>query len=145
MSAVVVGGTFNVFHKGHMKLIDDAIDIAAFKECALIVGITSESFARSTRRVPVRPYEERLHDVREYVEMSDLRPYFGPVYYLRIYKADDMPHMADDDILVVSEETAPNAFHVLADKGCGCAVHVVDMVRDSSGEEIHSTRILGGI
>lgn len=144
MSQVVVGGTFNVFHKGHAALLDSAILIASFKECALVIGITTDDFARSTRKVPVRPYKERLRDVEEYVESSDLRRYFGPVGYLLIKSADSMPEMGKDDVLVVSEETAMNAYLVLDSKGYDCEVHVVDMVKDKDGEEIHSTRILEG-
>ena len=142
MSMVVLGGTFNVFHKGHQRMLDDAITLAALKEASLTVGITSDTFAKSSRNVPVRPWEERLHDIEEYIDRDDLRPYFGPVFYLRIDSADQMPEMKDDDVLVVSEETAVDAFRILVDKGYGCAVHVVDMVKDSNGEEIHSTKIL---
>lgn len=142
MSQVVLGGTFNVFHKGHQRLLDNAITLAAFRECALVIGVTSDAFAGSTRCAPVRPYSERLNDIREYVEHDDLRPYFGPVAYLRVDSADQMPEMGDDDVLVVSEETAPNAFRVISDRKYGCAVHVVDMVKDRDGKEIHSTDIL---
>lgn len=144
MSKVVLGGTFNVFHKGHQKLLDDAISLAAFREAVLYIGVTTDTFATRSRNVPVRPYKERLKDIEEYVEQNDLRPYFGPVCYQPMNSADQMPRMEDDDILVVSEETAPNAYRVLADRGYGCAVHVIDMVKDSKGEEIHSTRILEG-
>ena len=144
MSQVVVGGTFNVFHKGHMKLLDAAITAAALKESVLVVGITSDTFAQASRNVSVRPYNERLQDVREYVESDDLRPHFGPTAYLRIDSADQMPVMKDDDVLVVSEETCMNAYQVLADKEYGCQVYVVDMVKDKNGEEIHSTKIIEG-
>lgn len=141
---VVLGGTFNVFHRGHAKLLDDAMTAASFRESSLVIGITSDSFAQSSRNVPVRPYSERLRDVREYVESSDLRPYFGPVVYETVGSKDDMPAMRENDVLVVSEETAPNAYRVLAQKDYDCTVHVIDMVHDSEGRELHSTRILEG-
>lgn len=139
---VVVGGTFNIFHAGHRRLLDEAIAVAAFKRCSLVIGITTDEFARSTRSVKVRPYEERMHDVQRYVEDDDLRPHFGPTYYLRIESADDMPEMGEKDTLVVSEETAGNAYRILAEKDYGCEVRVVDMVCDENGNEIHSTNIL---
>ena len=142
MSQVVVGGTFNVFHKGHAKLLDLAIINASFREAALVVGITTDELAQSSRSVPVRPYKARLNDVERYVECSDLRPRFGPVLYTTIRSYDDMPVMTEGDVLVVSEETEERARRILADNLYICTVKVVPMVRDKNGEEIHSTKIL---
>ena len=142
MSQVVVGGTFNVFHKGHTKLLDTAIITAAFKEAALLVGITTDELAQSSRSVPVRPYKARLDDVARYIERSDLRPRFGPTMYTTIRSYDDMPVMTEGDVLVVSEESEEHARKILADNLYICTVKVVPMVRDKNGEEIHSTKIL---
>lgn len=142
MSKVVVGGTFNVFHKGHARLLNSAIAIAAFKEAALMVGVTADNLAKRSRTVPVRPYKERLNDVMKYIEDDDLRPYFGPVVYEILWETDDMPEMSEKDVLVVSEETAMHAFEILAKKGYDCEVHVVEMLTDKDGNEIHSTKIL---
>ena len=142
MSKVVVGGTFNVLHKGHIKLLSDAVDIATLKGAMLMVGITSDELAQRTRTVPVRPRKERMADVQDYIEKHVLRPHFGPTQYEIIRDVNYMPVMKNDDTLVVSEETAMHAFEILADKGYGCAVHVIDMVKDKDGNEIHSTKIL---
>ena len=142
MSQVVVGGTFNVFHKGHAKLLDAAIITAAFKEAALVVGVTSDELAQGSRSVPVRPYKARLDDVAKYIERSDIRPRFGPVLYSTIRSYDDMPVMTEGDVLVVSEETEGRARKILADNLYICTVKVIPMVRDKNGEEIHSTKIL---
>lgn len=143
MSQVVVGGTFNVFHKGHAKLLDAAMIAASFKNAALVVGITSDELAQSSRSVPVRPYRARLDDVARYIERSDIRPEFGPVMYSTIRSVDDMPYMSEEDTLVVSEEKKNRARIVLANKGYICKIRTVPMVKDRNGEEIHSTRILG--
>lgn len=142
MSQVVVGGTFNVFHKGHAKLLDVAMICAALRHAALVVGVSSIGFAQSTRDVPVRPFRERVKDISEYIESSDLRPEFGPVFYKMIEHKDDMPVMEDDDVLVVSQETAQNAYQILTEKGYLCHVEIINMVCDENGEEIHSTKIL---
>jgi len=142
MSQVVVGGTFNVFHKGHAKLLDAAMTIASFKNAALVIGVTSDELAQSSRSVPVRPYRARLDDVARYVERSDIRPEFGPVMYSTIYDVSDLPVMDERDTLVVSEETEGRARSLLAKKGYICKVRTVPMVMDSNGEEMHSTKIL---
>ena len=144
MSQVVVGGTFNVFHKGHAKLLDAAMIAAAFKNAALVVGITSDELAQSSRSVPVRPYRARLDDVARYIERSDMRPEFGPVMYSTIRSVDDMPYMSEEDTLVVSEEKKNRARIVLANKGYICKIRTVPMVKDRNGKEIHSTKILEG-
>lgn len=143
MSQVVVGGTFNVFHKGHARLLDVAMTQAALKHAALIVGITSDELAQSSRSVPVRPYRARLDDVARYIERSDIRPEFGPVMYSLIHDVNDMPCMSEEDTLVVSEEKKNRARIVLANKGYICKIRTVPMVKDKNGEEIHSTKILG--
>ena len=142
MSQVVVGGTFNVFHKGHAKLLDAAMTIATFRDAALIVGVTDTGFAQHSRRVPVRPYRSRLNDVQRFVEGSDLRPHFGPVMYTPIRSVDDMPKMDEYDVLVVSEETAPDAYRMTNDKGYRCYIHVVKMATDTEGDILNSTKIL---
>ena len=144
MSQVVVGGTFNVFHKGHAKLLDAAMIAAAFKNAALVVGITSDELAQSSRSVPVRPYKERLNDVARYIERSDMRPEFGPVMYSTIRDINDMPCMGEEDTLVVSEEKKNRARIILANKEYICKIKTVPMVKDRNGEEIHSTKILEG-
>lgn len=145
MSQVVVGGTFNVFHKGHAKLLDTAMTIASFKNAALVIGVTSDELAQSSRSVPVRPYRARLDDVAGYVERSDIRPEFGPVMYSTIYDVSDLPVMDERDTLVVSEETEERARKLLTEKGYICKVRTVPMVKDKNGEEMHSTKILEGI
>ena len=142
MSKVVVAGTFNVFHRGHQKLMNTAITLATLKNASLMVGVTSDTMAQRTRTVPVRPRTERLKDVQDYIENDEFRPEFGPVQYMTVWSSNDMPMMEKNDILVVSEETAGNASRVLFEKGYDCELHVVDMVRDDNGEEIHSTKIL---
>ena len=142
MSQTVVGGTFNVFHKGHAALLDTAMTAAALKGSALVIGITSDELAKSMRSVPVRPFRDRLDDVAGHIERSDIRSEFGPVMYSVIHSPDDMPEMGSADMLVVSKETEERARRLLAEKGYVCNVRTVPMVCGKDGEEIHSTRIL---
>ena len=142
MSKVVVGGTFNVFHGGHIKLLNEAINIAALRDATLMVGITSDTLAQRTRNVPVRPRKERMADVQDYVENHVLRPHFGPTQYVFIDDANYMPKMDTGDVLVVSAETERHALEIITDKGYKCAIHAIKMLTDENGNVLSSTRLL---
>lgn len=59
--SVLVGGTFDVFHKGHRLLIEKAIS-----EGNTVIGITSDSLANKSRSRTVNPFSERAEAVREF-------------------------------------------------------------------------------
>ncbi|MDG6221335.1 MAG: adenylyltransferase/cytidyltransferase family protein, partial [Candidatus Thermoplasmatota archaeon] len=56
---VIVGGTFNVLHQGHIRLLEEAANCATF----LHVAVTSDRMASGSRNVTVRPFVERVKDV----------------------------------------------------------------------------------
>jgi len=65
---VVVGGTFDFFHKGHKELLDKAVEIGKIIE----VGITSDEMAEKHRGYPVRSFEERKRLVEDYLKDKDV-------------------------------------------------------------------------
>jgi inosine/xanthosine triphosphatase len=65
---VGVGGTFNVFHRGHRALLDAAVSAGD----DVIVGVTSDRMAVAGRE-KVRPVGEREDDVRRYLEGKGAR------------------------------------------------------------------------
>lgn len=64
MTRVVVGGTFDFFHKAHRELLRKAM--VAGDE--LMVGITSDEMAEKTRGYKVNPYEDRKRRVEEFLK-----------------------------------------------------------------------------
>jgi len=96
-SKVVVGGTFDGLHEGHRRVLE-----AAFANGkSVIIGLTSDDFARRFRTRNVAAYVKRKAALEEYVDSFD-KPY-------DIVQISDSYGIAtlDDalDCMVVSEET----------------------------------------
>lgn len=100
LTHVVVGGTFEYLHRGHMKLLDRAAELNE----KVTVGITADEFAQEMRRREVAPLDERLSAVESYLE--------GRGVDFEVKVLDD-PYgdavEADYDVIVVSPETRPVA------------------------------------
>ena len=64
MLRVVVGGTFEYMHKGHMALLKKAFDIGDF----VYIGLTSDSYVKKKGR-KIGSYLARLRRLRKEVRM----------------------------------------------------------------------------
>lgn len=101
---VYVGGTFNVLHEGHRKLLRKAVEcMGEFRH--LEVGVTASAWAK--RDVPVRNAEWRRQDVLHYLtDELGVRP---DRIEFTIISSDCPVAMVRDldatDILVCSTET----------------------------------------
>lgn len=90
-----MGGTFDNFHVGHEALIDAAINVAS----KVVIGVTSDEFAKRFRVHDVEPYKKRINAVKDYckgrnVEIAKIEDQYGPATTDRSI-----------DCIVVSEET----------------------------------------
>jgi len=139
---VAIGGTFDPFHMGHMKLIDTAFALGD----EVLIGLSSDDLAQSMGKAPDRSFEERACDLMEYLESK----YRDRIY--SIHKLEDPfgPLASDPDIqaLVVSPETeerGKEANEARKSRGMG-AVDIVriDFVLAEDGEPISSRRIRRG-
>ena len=128
---VYVGGTFNRFHDGHGALMDRVAETAGSMEgpVDVILYVTSDRLAQSTRRMKVRPFASRALEAQQYLSMKGVCP------ELRILEKEDYidPDAGPSDVLVCSEQSRP--------EDCPCEVVTVDMVCDDVGP-ISSTRII---
>jgi len=139
---VATGGTFDHLHRGHEALLSKSFEVGE----AVVIGVTSDSFAQKEGKIPDQSYVERV---------SALKRYLGEHYSGRRYviaKLDDYfgPGIASADVeaIVVSEETAsrvPLANKLRADKGYPpLNVVAIDFVLGEDGKPISSTRIRQG-
>ena len=99
MLRVVVGGTFEYMHKGHMALLKKAFDIGDF----VYIGLTSDSYVKKKGR-KIGSYLARLRRLRKEVRM--LAEETGHRY--RIAKLNDRygPALRGRfDAIIVSSET----------------------------------------
>ncbi len=137
---VGIGGTFNVVHKGHELLFETAFSVGDEVE----VGLTSDEFARRSRKVDVRPYFERKAALSRFLER------YGKPF--EVVMISDMLGTAATseklDAIVVSPETRANADAINEARrrnGLGqLRVFSINEVKADDSEPISATRIVRG-
>lgn len=101
----IIGGTFNILHSGHERLFNAAL---AFDE--IIIGLTSDAFAKESKQYPSVPYEKRRKNLEIFVQK--LLKKSKTKRKFEIVKIEDRYGIAtntDADALVVSSETEKTA------------------------------------
>lgn len=136
---LALGGTFDILHRGHLELIKEGFSNSS----KVIIGLTSDEFARKKGKEPVNNYQQRKKKLEETInnnypnsnyEISRLDNDFGPAVLEKEVQA-----------LVVSEETASQGSELnrlRREKGIQ-PVHVivVPLVIAKDGKRISTTRI----
>ncbi|MCG7844097.1 MAG: inosine/xanthosine triphosphatase [Methanomassiliicoccales archaeon] len=136
---VGVGGTFNVLHRGHRRLLETAL--ASGDELA--IGLMSDEYCHE-HKVTVMPYEQRERTLIEHLASKKAKFTIVPLET----REGTAPNDRYLDVLVVSEET-----HMLGARindlrlGKGLAptkVIVVPYVLADDFRPISSSRVLSG-
>jgi len=141
--AVAVGGTFDILHVGHERLLAKAFDLGEL----VFVGVTGDRLvSRMNKNHPVRSFAARRRDLRRLLKIkgwldrariTELRDPFGPATRRKRL-----------DALVVSQETRANGLKVnVLRRRQGLEpvrLYVVRMVRADDGRLISDTRICRG-
>jgi len=135
----VVGGTFDIFHAGHKKLLKTAL----INVDALLIGITSDRFAALSRGREVNPFEKRVRKVLDFIRTLDKED------KVEIRKIEDPfgPSVEDQEleVLFVTENLLFNALKVNSlrqPKGMKpLDIFVVPLLRAENGGILSSTRI----
>ncbi|MDA4117890.1 MAG: phosphopantetheine adenylyltransferase [Thaumarchaeota archaeon] len=141
-SKVATGGTFDDFHAGHKRLLEKSFESGDY----VVIGLTSDEFARKQGKEPRRPYAEREAKLEAFIKER----FPGRGY--SISKLDDFfgPGIASKDVeaLVASPETAKRvdlANKLRGEKGFPpLDLVVVDWALAQDGKPISSTRIRRG-
>ena len=100
---VCIGGTFNIFHRGHKLLIDTAIDIAGKNGC-IFIGITTGEMIKFKNNI--KSFESRKDTILEYLLE---RGYKGDLLIEPIRDKYGPSITGEFDVIVVSPETIRNA------------------------------------
>jgi cytidyltransferase-like protein len=141
--AVAVGGTFDILHIGHEKLLAKAFELGEL----VFVGVTGDRLvSKMNKDHPVRKFALRRRDLRRLLKargwlrrarITELKDPFGPASRRKRL-----------DALVVSEETRSNGLRVNAlrrNQGLNpLKLYVVRMVRTKDGLLLSDTRIRRG-
>ena len=141
-SKVATGGTFDGIHAGHRRLLERSFELGA----EVVIGLTSDEFARKEGKATKRPYAEREAELEAFVK----RRFPGRRY--TIAKLDDFfgPGIASRDVqaLVASPETGKRvglANALRAERGFPpLELVTIDWVEAEDGRPISSTRIRKG-
>ncbi len=138
-SLIAMGGTFDIIHRGHLTLLENAFEISD----KVIIGLTSDEFVQKKGKNPIHKYDERLKNLtsiilkkfpNSYFEISQLHNDFGPAVFEKEVQA-----------LVVSDETKNqgNILNKLRTERNLSPVEivVVPMTLAKDGKRISTTRI----
>lgn len=139
MKKVVLGGTFDILHKGHETLLRKAFELGE-----VTIGLTSDRFAQQLKGEVLNDFEKRKENLENF-----LKEKFGKK--AKIVKINDIfgPTLKKDfDVLVVSEETFKNGLKINKErKKLGkkeMEIVKVKMVLAEDGKPISATRIRNG-
>ena len=137
---VAVGGTFDVIHKGHRRLLEKAFEVGEH----VVIGLTTDTFAeRMGKKHRVKPYSERLRMLEKFLEDT------GVSCRARVEPLNDPygPASTDPEIeaIVVSDETYPRAVEINRIRRARglkpLEIVRIPMVIAENGKPISSTRI----
>ena len=137
-----VGGTFDILHLGHKRLLERTFELSSH----VVIGITSDNFVSKLNKTTSNDYNLRVRNLENFVklkfpnhkfEIYKLEDYFGPASFL-----DDI------DIIVLTPENhhrleslnrtrISNGFSVIIGE-------IVDIVNAKDGYPISSSRIKKG-
>ena len=139
---VAIGGTFDPLHDGHKKLLKTVFELSAGGE--IVIGITSDTMARTSKSREVIPYDVRAENVREYM----FQEYGVHVRTVALNDRYGVTLNEDFDYIVISPETYPVALQInelRKERGKKpITIITVAHVKAADGKVISSTRIKAG-
>ncbi len=136
---VAMGGTFDIIHKGHLRLLSEAFLISS----KVIIGLTSDELAEKRGKTLLNNYEKRFETLLNTIKRN------FPSNTFQISKLDNDfgPAVLEENVqaLVVSDETG-NQGEILnrlrAEKNLSpVKIVIVPMVLAQDGNRISTTRI----
>jgi pantetheine-phosphate adenylyltransferase len=137
---VIVGGTFDLLHKGHKALLMKAFEVGNH----VIIGLSTDKLARQLKKNHgVAPYSERLRELKEFLKKqgvlgkAEIVPLETP-YGITLSKGCA-------EALVVSRETEPRAREINQKRKAKglppLRLVVIEMVQADNHLPISTTRI----
>ena len=140
---VAMGGTFDVLHRGHRKLLRQAFDVGR----RVMIGVTSDKFARYLHKPhKVDPYVKRKSDLER------LLTRWGVMSRAKIVPLDDRYgptiRLSGIQALVVSRRTLRTAYEINAKRKARglnpLKIDPIDLILADDRRPISSTRIRRG-
>jgi len=136
---VCIGGTFNILHKGHKKLIDKAFETAG-ENGSVFIGVTKGEILKNKKFLI--PFDKRVNSIKKYLIEKDYnkQAIIKPIY--DIYgEAVDKEYEA----IITSVETVENAKKInekrIKEGIKPLKIITIDLVLAKDNKLISSTRI----
>jgi pantetheine-phosphate adenylyltransferase len=138
-----MGGTFDVLHRGHKKLLKQAFAVGR----NVMIGVTTDEFARSLHKPhKFDPYTKRKRDLERLLarwrvlsraRIVPLHDRYGPTV-----------RTANIDALIVSRRTVKTAYEINVKRKANglkpLAIDHIDLILAEDKKPISSTRIRRG-
>jgi pantetheine-phosphate adenylyltransferase len=100
---VVLGGTFDLLHIGHHKLLKTAFESGQF----VTIGLTSDNFNHSRQKKSSQIYEKRKTQLTSFLQQNGWQNRYRILQIHDLYgKADTNPKL---EAIIVTPETRTNA------------------------------------
>lgn len=138
---VFINGCFDTFHDGHKYLLNTVLDV--FKDCEMLVAINSDRSVKELKGVD-RPYDyllDRSDSIIKYIDSWCCRNMEYPKVKVR-------PFDTEEELMYIMEKFNPDVIvkgndrEIKDIKGSDrWPVLVVNRIKDSSGNEISTTRL----
>ena len=99
-SLVAMGGTFDIIHRGHITLLSNAFEISD----KVIIGLTSDEFAKKRGKTLINNYDTRLANLTETI----FKEFPNSSFQISKLDNDFGPAVLEPEVqaLVVSDETS---------------------------------------
>ena len=140
LNKVVIGGTFDILHRGHEALLRRAFSLGE-----TTIGLTSNKMAEIMKRRKVRDFQLRKKDLEKFIK-RELR---GKYKIIRIKDKFGPTLKEDFDYIVVSPATYKTALLINKKrqkiKKKPIKIVKIKFVLGEDGKPISATRILRGI
>ena len=139
---VCIGGTFDILHKGHKKLINKAFETAK-EDGFVFIGLTTKKVTMGKKFV--KPIKERQKNLQNYLSEK----WFNNRYLIKSINDKYGPSINDDfDAIIVSPETYETAVEInlirVENKKKSLKIIKIPFVLAKDGKPISSTRIYKG-
>ena len=136
---VVIGGTFDILHKGHEALLRRAFGLGD-----VFIGLTSDKMAREMRNREIKNFKERKKELGNFI----LKEFKKKPKIFEIEDKFGFTLKKDFDYIVVSPETYQNAVEInkerLKRKKKLIEIVEIDFVLAEDGKPISAERISKG-